>query len=1004
LRGGGHVERAWLAGLLWPDSLESKALASLRMCLKDLRRALGPEADRLYAPALHTLALDLTGAEIDVVAFDGAIVRGNRVSLERAVALYRGPLLAGCAEAWVLPEREARQQSYLGALETLAAHARECGDLRKAERYLRLAVATDPLQESVQRALMQVLAACGSHSAALLVYRDLRLLLHRELSAEPDPETAALFHQIRAEAHWKAAGGNRWTIPPRLRSSAGLNVPDTPHDNLPLPPSRLIGRETEVAALRELLTNARLVTLTGPGGSGKTRLAIQVAADLRDGFVDGVCFVSLAPIRDPSLVVSTVARSLAARGSAGQPSLEGLKEHLRDRQLLLLLDNFEQVVAAAPVVTELLESCPRLTVLATSRMRLNLRGEHRFPVRPLDAPRPEWLADEDAAGRRGNKAVALAQYPAAALFLERTLEIDPDFTLTEENAPAVAEICHRLDGLPLALELAAAQIRLLPPQALLERLAGQAGNPQSGWQPSPGSRLRVLTGGAQDLPARQQTLRDTIAWSYDLLAEREKTLFRRLAVFAGGWSIEAAEAVCAESVGGSLLTVDSRKAAPSSLSTADICGLLAALADRSLVIREVTGGEARYRLLETIQEFALERLAASGEGALPGATGPSPEEHTVRDRHARYFAALVDEARSRHPGAAWAGWLDRLERELDNLRAVLAWLGERGNSEAELRLARALWEFWGGWCRTAEGRDHLLRALGRPGAAAPTAARAWALVAAGSLSLLLGNGAAARALLEEAVAVSREAAEKPALAMALNNYGLLMRDEGDSGAARRLFEEALAVNREIGDRQRQAANLSNLAGTLMHQGDDARAKPFYEEADAIDREFGVSGDAFWGPGVVALKLGDEATARRILEEGLRRARADRDHLTIADILRHLAQLACRQGNYAAARVALEESLSLTQKRRSPRSVSYLLGAFAALAVAQGRPERAARLLGAADAMRVSMGTPLSPADRAEHEGHVAAARAQIDEAAFAAAWAEGSALTPEEAADEARRV
>jgi DNA-binding SARP family transcriptional activator len=388
LQAGRPVERDWLTGILWPDSLRFRE--SLRMSLKDLRRALGPEACRLYSPTPRTLALELAGAEVDVLAFDAAIARGDLASLHEAVALYRGRLLDGCLEAWAFQERQPREEAYLEALERLARRDLARGDSAAAERYLRKAVAADPLRESAHRALMEGLASRGNYAAALLCYRELRLHLHRELNAEPDPETAAVFQRLQVEARAKGD---------RLRAR-GLVVPDLPGEfpplaardarrhNLPAQPTPLLGRVKEAAILRDLLRQeaVRLVTLTGPGGTGKTRLGLQVAVDLLADFAQGAFFVDLSPLRDPALVASAIAQTLGIRDIGEQPPLDALKQYLREREILLLLDNFEQVIDAAMVAAELLAAGPWLKILVTSRTSLHLRGEHEFPVPPLAVP------------------------------------------------------------------------------------------------------------------------------------------------------------------------------------------------------------------------------------------------------------------------------------------------------------------------------------------------------------------------------------------------------------------------------------------------------------------------------------------------------------------------------------------------------------------------------------------------------------------------------------------
>ncbi|HUG38092.1 MAG TPA: AAA family ATPase, partial [Candidatus Limnocylindrales bacterium] len=485
-----------------------------------------------------------------------------------------------------------------------------------------------------------------------------------------------------------------------------------PH-NLPLQATTLLGRAREVAAARErvLRDDVRLLTLTGPGGTGKTRLALQVAAELIDHFADGVFFVPLAPISDPGLVASTVALTLGIRDPGGRPVLENLREHLRDRQILLVLDNFEQILLAAPLVGELLAVCRGLKVLVTSRAPLELRGEQEFPVPPLALPDPKHPPPIEALG----------QYGAVALFIERATAIRPDFAVTNDNAPAVAEICVRLDGLPLAIELAAVWIRLLSPQAMLTRLE---------------RRLPLLTGGARDLPARQQTLRGAIAWSYDLLDEGERALFRRLAIFVGGCTLEAAEAVCN----------------PEGDLGLDVLDGVASLVAKSL-LRQEEGpeGEPRFGMLETIREYGLEQLEADA----------------TRGRHAAFFLAFAEEAEPKLLGAEQVTWLQRLEAEHDNFRAVLgrSRVGEVA-ADVGLRLAGALQWYWRVRGLLGEGRGWAETMLALPGAAARTAARARALNAAARLANLQADYTAARPLALESAAIAREVGDLAGVARA----------------------------------------------------------------------------------------------------------------------------------------------------------------------------------------------------------------------------------------------
>jgi predicted ATPase/class 3 adenylate cyclase/DNA-binding CsgD family transcriptional regulator len=767
-----------------------------------------------------------------------------------------------------------------------------------------------------------------------------------------------------------------------------LKTLDTSPHNLPIQLTPLIGREREVAAVQHLLQRqeVRLLTLTGPGGSGKTRLGLQVAAECSDRFADGVFFVNLAPISDPEVVVPTMAQALGVKEAAGHSLLDLLSASLREKELLLLLDNFEQVVGAAVEVATLLSRCPKLTVVVTSRAALHVRGEQEFAVPPLAVPNPKRLPD----------LVTLSQYEAVALFISRAQAVKPEFQVTNTNAPAVAEICVRLDGLPLAIELAAARIKLLPPQALLSRLE---------------HRLQVLTSGAQDAPRRQQTLRNTIVWSYDLLDASEQRLFQRLSVFVGGCTIEAIEAVWA--------ALDPETTGTSLLDT------VASLIDKNFLQQtEPDSNEPRLVMMETIREYGLECLGTSGQ------------METVRRAHADYYLQLAEEGEPESYGPQQFIWLERFAREQENLRAALTWLMERTRTEMALRLANALSWFWLESMQWSEGRTALERA-GALSQGEVTLRRAMALDNLGLFLLNLGEYDRCEQCYRESLALSQELGDTKLIASCLARVALITSTRGNYAAANTMYKESLEVLRKTGDRPLIAIVTCNWARVAIQQGEYIRARTLAEESLALAREHGyVSGvpEALNRLVEVSLFQGDLAQAYALAEESLR---TDESGFQKNDTLSLLGEIVLQQGDSARAHSFAEESMALCEEQGYSRGTCcslVLLGRVAAaqrkhaaartwyeqglqlatdrgfkwesasgleglasVVASQGEPAWAARLWGVAEALREAIGAPLPPVYRADYDQSVAAARAQLGEQTFAATWMEGRTMTPEQA-------
>jgi predicted ATPase/DNA-binding SARP family transcriptional activator len=1048
---------------LWPESDPKSAANSLHRVLYVARRALEPtgapgQNDLQFQEEWLYLRPELP-LWIDVEAFETAAVQAHSskdISEYRAaLALYAGELLPEDRyEDWASPRREALRLEYLNLLLELGRLHETRSEYALAIEALKRLLSTDPAYEGAHAGLMRLYALSGQRQQAIRQYQALQQALRRELDAEPEPQTTRL-HQEILSGRFPPPDSSVETQPVSASELSAAREPDPLRHNLPAQLTSFVGRERGLAELRQLLIpprveregqptplpggKSRLVTLTGVGGCGKTRMALECAYELVDAFPAGVWLVELAGLSDPELVPQAVASVLGVRELPGKPLLESLAAYLKSRQLLLLLDNCEHLVeACARLVEALLQACPALRILATSREALGLPGERLYPVTPLSVPgTQQHLSLEELAG-----------YEAVRLFVERARAVLPDFQLTPANATAVAQICARLDGLPLAIELAAVRTDLLSAEQIAARLD---------------DRFRLLTRGSRTAPRRQQTLQAALDWSYHLLSEYEQALFRRLSVFAGGFDLEAVEAVGAPALEG-------ENAPP-----VTVLDLLSRLVDHSLVA--VEWGEGRCRLLETVRAYTLEQLEANGDAEI------------VLRRHAEYFLALAEQAEPELKTERQLEWLERLEREHDNLRAALAWCLSQGETETGQRLAGALWYFWFLHGHIGEGLRWLNDALVASDGAEATrfkaiagavfltgriqinldetenlceeglglarsmgdrrfvsffiiqlgfsrfirrvddarvaawylegleAARetkdswliAFSLAHIAHLKRSLREYVQATLMAEEGLSFARETGDRWLIARLLYRLGYAVSILEDFPRARACHNESLTLWQALGDRLSMTYALLGLGFLAFRQGDYVSAYHYQEERFArsaeVDHRIGMI-HALNALGVVAHRMGDDQQAQARFEEGFYLSQESDYPWGGAVQLNSLGFLALSQGNVEKAQEYFLGSLKLYQEMNDQYLLAGNLYGLVKIALLQGQLERAARWLGA-------VGTSFDYRENTMNPGFdiwietdvyirdIADVHAQLSEASFAAAWEAGRAMGLDGAIQEA---
>jgi predicted ATPase/DNA-binding SARP family transcriptional activator/DNA-binding CsgD family transcriptional regulator/Tfp pilus assembly protein PilF len=934
-----HREEAM--GLLWPDSGRRAASGSLRSTLHAARKVLDPNVGSLYLASENEALMLCPRGDlwVDVDAFEGAAAAARRsrdpAAYRATLELYRGELLPDDRyEGWAENRHEELRRTFLSVLIELAGLYEERGDYGLGVETLHRFLSVEPTSEEAHAHLMRLHAYSGRRQDALAQYEQLARILYRDFGAEPEVTTRRLRDEI-AEGRF-----------PSLADSPQEGASDPGSHNLPVPRTSFVGRGREMIEVKRSLTTTRLLTLTGAGGSGKTRLALEVARELASSYADGVWLIELAPLSGPELVVQEVAGTLKTQEQPGSLLLESLLDALGEKEMMLVLDNCEHLVdAVARLATSLLDSCPRLRLLATSRQRLGVVGESTWLVPSLSAPgSQETLTVGELEG-----------YESARLFADRASKRHPGFELTPENARAVARVCTSLEGLPLAIELAAAWVGILSAGQISERLEHS---------------LNLLTRGERTADHRHRTLRATLDWGYELLGGPEQALLGRLSVFAGGFTLEAAESVGARGGGEEI----------------EVLELLTTLVEKSLVVAEESWERgARYRLLEPVRQYAGEKLEASGSA------------EAVRSRHAGFFLALAEEAEPELRGPRQAEWLDRLETEHDNLRTSLSWSSARVPDHRP-RIACALSLFWYTRGYLSEGRTYLEAVAGSD--TVPDTVRARALDGLGWIAEPQGDYERARVAYEESLGLYRRSNDIRGVARALGDLGSLVLDRGDYEQATSLLEESLTLHRQLGSREDVIGVLDSLGVLASAKGDPEQAISYFSEALVLSRETGNvrrSAASLGNLGITMLVHKDPDRATVMLDESLVLFREIGDISNVAIGLMYSALAALTRGDHERVRALGKESLKLLQKAEDKQHVADCLEIMAGAAGAQDRAQRAARLWGAAESIREEIGVSLQPEDRRVLDPYLAAARLGLGDVGWRVALAQGRTMMPERA-------